>query len=85
VPHYSERNQFRIPDYHRLDFSYTILSKRVKRSKYKSSFTFTLYNVYGRENAFSVFFKRDLNSTANAYKLSVLGSTFPAITYNFEF
>lgn len=85
VPHYSERNQFRIPDYHRLDFSYTLLSKRVKRSKYKSSFTFTLYNVYGRKNAFSVFFKRDLNSTANAYKLSILGSTFPAITYNFEF
>jgi len=85
VPHYSERNQFRIPDYHRLDFSYTIFTSKVKKSKFKSSFTFTLYNLYGRKNAFSVFFKKSQTGAVDAFKLSVLGSTFPAITYNFEF
>jgi hypothetical protein len=85
VPHFSERNQFRIPDYHRLDVSYTVDSNIVRRSFFKGSFTFSIYNLYSRDNAFSIFFRRDLQSTANAFKLSVLGSAFPAITYNFEF
>lgn len=85
VPHFSERNQFRIPDYHRLDISYTIDSDIVRRKFLKGSFTFSIYNLYSRNNAFSVFFRRDLQSTNNAFKLSVLGSAFPAITYNFKF
>ncbi len=85
VPHFSERNQFRIPDYHRLDVSYTINSNIVRRKFLKGSFTFSVYNLYSRNNAFSVFFRRDLQSTNNAFKLSVLGSAFPSITYNFEF
>ncbi len=85
IPHYSDRNAFRIPDYHRLDVAYTIDSNIIRRKKLKGSFTFSIYNLYSRNNAFSVFFKRDLQSTANAFKLSVLGSAFPAITYNFEF
>ena len=85
VPHFSERNQFRIPDYHRLDVSYTIDSNIVRRSFLKGSLTFSIYNLYSRDNAFSIFFRRDLQSTSNAFKLSVLGSAFPAVTYNFEF
>ncbi len=85
IPHYSARNRYRIPDYHRLDVSYTIDSNIIRRKKVKGSLTFSLYNVYARNNAFSVFFRRDLQSTASAYKLSVLGSIFPAVTYNFEF
>ena len=85
VPHFSERNQFRIPDYHRLDVSYTVDSNIVRRSFFKGSFTFSIYNLYSRDNAFSIFFRRDLRSTSNAFKLAVLGSAFPAVTYNFEF
>ncbi len=85
VPHYSSRNQFRIPDYHRLDLSYTVKSNLLKRKNYRGSFTFSVYNVYARNNAFSVFFEKDENNTATAFKLSVLGSIFPAVTYNFEF
>ena len=85
VPHYSERNQFRIPDYHRLDIAYTVKRNAIRRKRYQDSITFSIYNLYGRRNAFSVFFRKDENSRASAYRLSILGSAFPSITYNFKF
>lgn len=85
VPHYSSRNEYRIPNYHRLDLSYTYKRNAVKRKKYQDSITFSLYNVYGRRNAFSVFFRKESNQPAKAYQLSVLGSIFPSVTYTFEF
>ena len=85
VPHYSSRNEYRIPDYHRLDLSYTYKRSAVKRNRYQDSITFSIYNVYSRRNAFSVFFRKENNQPAKAYQLSVLGSAFPSITYTFEF
>ncbi|MEO1049022.1 MAG: TonB-dependent receptor [Bacteroidota bacterium] len=85
VPNFSDRNEFRIPDYHRLDLAYTFSRSKIKKQRYQSSFTFSIYNLYGRDNAFSVFFQRDIESISNAFKLTVLGSPFPAITYNFSF
>lgn len=85
IPHFSPRNQFRIPDYHRLDVSYTITRGAIRKKRFKGSLTLSIYNIYGRKNAFSVFFRRDINSRNRAFKLSVLGSAFPAITYNFRF
>ncbi len=85
VPHYSDRNEYRIPDYHRLDLAYTYKRNAVKKKRYQDSITFSIYNIYSRRNAFSVFFRRDANSPAKAYRLSVLGSAFPSITYSFEF
>lgn len=84
VPQYSERNGFRIPDYHRLDLAWTFRPNALRRKKYKDSFTFSLYNVYARRNAFSVYFERADLSTTQAFRLSVLGTVFPALTYNFE-
>ena len=85
VPNYSDRNEFRIPNYHRLDLSYTYRRNAVKRKRYQDSITFSIYNIYGRRNAFSVFFRKDNNRPPQAYRLSVLGSAFPSITYTFEF
>ncbi len=85
VPHYGNRNEFRIPNYHRLDLSYTYKRNAVKRKRYQDSITFSLYNVYGRRNAFSVFFRKENNQPAKAYRLSVLGSVFPSVTYTFTF
>jgi hypothetical protein len=85
LANYSERNQYRIPDYHRLDISYTIKRNVIKKRRYKDSFTFSIYNFYGRKNAYSIFFRKNQGTTANAYKVSVLGSIFPSFTYNFEF
>lgn len=84
VPIYAERNQLRIPDYHRLDIAYTIGKGYRKDKKFKTSWTFSIYNVYGRRNPFSVFFTQTPFTAAQANRLSVLGSIFPAITFNFE-
>ncbi len=77
---YSRRNQFRIPDFHRLDISLTVGRGFKKARKYKSEWNFAIYNVYGRRNAYSIFF----DESSNANKLSILGM-FPSISYNFNF
>jgi len=80
VLNYSQRNQFRIPDYHRLDISFTFGVGRRKDRKVTDEFIFSIYNVYGRRNAYSVYF----NQSGFAYKLSVLGTVFPSVSYNFK-
>ncbi len=84
IPVFSERNQFRIPDYHRLDLAYTLGMGYRKTSKIKTSWTFSVYNFYGRRNAFSVYFTQKPYAPTRANKLSILGSAFPAVTANFE-
>lgn len=85
VPLYSQRNQLRIPDYHRLDFAYTLGQGYNKTKRVKTSWTFSVYNVYGRENPFSVFFTEGPFQQVQANRLAILGSIFPSITMNFEF
>lgn len=85
IPEISGRNEFRIPPYHRLDISYTIKRNVIKKKRYKDSFTFSIYNLYARQNTYSIFYRKNISRGTNAYKLSVLGTIFPAFTYNFEF
>jgi hypothetical protein len=84
VPIYSDRNQLRIPDYHRLDLAYTVGTGYRKDRPVKISWTFSLYNVYARRNAFSIFFTQDPSQTPQANRLAVIGTIFPALTINFE-
>lgn len=85
VPIYSDRNQIRIPDYHRLDIAYTIGRGYKKNAKFRTSWTLSVYNVYGRKNAFSVYFTQGAFQRAQANRLAVLGAAFPSLTFNFEF
>lgn len=89
--YYSDRNKYRLPDYHRLDLSITLgESLRVKK-KWKGSFTFSVINIYGRKNAYTVFYQRrnsntfNSNSDYNLYKLYIMGRPFPTLTYNIAF
>ena len=84
VPDFGLRNQFRIPDYHRLDVAWTIDSGYRKRKKVDKSWTVAIYNLYSRNNAYSVFFRAN-GGRAEAYKLSIFGAAFPSLTYNFKF
>ncbi len=84
IPVYSDRNQYRIPDYHRLDVAYTV-GPWGKRDRWRNSLTLSIYNLYFRKNAFSVFFRQKPFSSVTAYRVAVLGSMFPAITYDFKF
>jgi hypothetical protein len=85
VANYELRNQFRIPDYHRLDVSATVEGNHRRNKKWDGSWTFSIYNVYSRKNAYSVFFRATNGSTPEAYKLSIFASMFPSISYNFKF
>lgn len=83
---YTERNGYRMPAYHRLDFTATWESKKNKIRKYQSSWTYGLYNVYGRENAYFIQFKNDPNDASKT--IAVQTSLFrfvPSITWNFKF
>jgi len=84
IPTFSERNSLRIPDYHRLDVSYTFDDGLISRRQLKTEFTFSLYNVYARQNAFSVFFRKE-GSQFKSFKLAVLGTVLPFVSYNFKF
>ena len=86
IPIYIDRNQQRIPDYHRLDFSMTFeQNTQVKKRKNESSWVFSIYNVYAHKNAYSVFYRLTPRSLADAYKLSIFATAFPSLTYNFKF
>lgn len=85
IPEVTGRNEFRIPPYHRLDISYTLKRNVIKKKRYKDSFTFSIYNLYARKNTYSIFYRKNISRGTNAYRLSVLGTIFPSITYNFEF
>jgi hypothetical protein len=92
VPIFSDRNQARIPDYIRLDVSFTIADHIWKNrapnpdSRNDDSLNITLYNVLGRPNPFSVFYMRGANSDIPVpNRLSVLGAVIPSVTYNFSF
>jgi hypothetical protein len=84
VPVYSDRNKYTIPNYMRLDFSFTIGS--ILR-KVDDSLVFSIYNLLGRDNAYSVFYKRPVPTfyIPVPYRLAVLGSPMPSLTYNFKF
>ena len=84
IPLYSERNAYRMPDYHRLDVGLTLTNNKKKR--FESSWNFSLYNVYARENAYSIDFKEDPKNPGKmqAVQLSLFRMV-PSITYNFKF
>jgi hypothetical protein len=84
APIYSNRNNFRLPDYQRLDISFNIFPGYRKDRRLKGSWTLGVYNALANKNAYSVNFRGQSISKLRAYKLSVLGTVFPFITYNFQ-
>jgi hypothetical protein len=84
VFYYSERNAYRAPDYHRLDFSATLEGKPGK--KYQSSWSFGIYNVYNRKNVFSLSYEENPNNPAQTQIVkTALFGIIPSVTWNFKF
>ena len=81
--YYSERNEFRIPYYSRLDLSATMQGNLKARKINHSSFSFTIYNVLGRRNPYSIYFKVE-DGKVNGYKMSIFGQQIYMLTYNFH-
>jgi hypothetical protein len=84
LTHYSDRNKYRIPYYSRLDLSVKISGSLKSHKTIHPNWIFSVYNVFGRQNVYSIYFKQEGNAV-NGYKLSVFGQAIPTITFNFDF
>jgi hypothetical protein len=84
LPFYFLRNDSRLPDYHRLDFAWNIYNPQLRDKKFKGNFAFSVYNLYGRKNAYSVFFRSEEN-LLKAYKLTIFGAPIVSLSYKFTF
>ncbi len=85
ITHYSDRNQFRVPYFQRIDFGYTIDRSQAKLKGLKSTFALSLINLLGRSNPYTIYFRRDNLNIQRSYKLSILGTLFPSLNWNFHF
>ncbi|HYG21005.1 MAG TPA: TonB-dependent receptor, partial [Ohtaekwangia sp.] len=85
VVDFSERNLYRMPDYHRLDIAFVIEGNHKRKKLLDGTWVISFYNAYGRKNAYSVFFKDDGRGYITPYKLSVVGSIIPSVSYSFKF
>ena len=83
-PYYGERNEARLPDYHRLDFAWNIYNPSMRDRRWQGRWAFTVYNVYGRSNPYSIFFRTE-NGKTNPYQLTVFGAPILSLAYNFVF
>jgi outer membrane receptor protein involved in Fe transport len=83
VLHYSERNEYRLPDYFRMDLSINLEGNLQSKKFAHGSWMFSVYNLTGRKNAYSVFFKNE-KGRINGYKMSIFGQPIITITYNFK-
>ena len=86
APVYSDRNSFRIPDYHRLDLGLTLEGKERPNKRYHGSLTISVYNAYNRHNTYSISLKENPdNPTITEAWRTYLFPIIPAVTYNFKF
>jgi len=82
--YYTERNASRMPAYHRLDIGATWIRK--KTDKFESSWTFSLYNAYGHDNAYTVTFRDSKSDPSKTEAVqTILFKFVPSFTYNFKF
>jgi hypothetical protein len=84
ITFYTERNGYRMPDYHRLDLAATWIQKKTER--FESSWSFSVYNVYNRMNAYSISFRPSETdpTKTEVVKLSLF-PVIPSVTYTFKF
>ena len=102
VSEYTERNGYRMAPYHRLDLAATLINKDTRKvvnattgevtevpRKYRSSWTFSIYNAYNRANPYFIFFDNDGNLATGDLQVVAkqvsLFSILPSITWNFKF
>ena len=80
VPSYGLRNENRLPTYHRLDISATLVPNSNKNRKWQAEWVFGIYNLYSRQNAASFSFRQNQDTGNNeAVRLTIFGIV-PSVT-----
>lgn len=86
LPIYTGRNEYRLPDYHRLDLSVTLRGKEKPGKRWHGEWNFSFYNAYARKNVWTLNFQQDEDNPEVTYaEMTYLFTIIPAITYNFTF
>ena len=82
--YYSERNQYRIPDFFRMDIAFNIEPSHKLTLLTHSTFSIGVYNVTGRKNAYSVYYISE-EGKLQGYKMAIFGAPIPYLSYNIKF
>ena len=86
LPIYPEhRNEARMPNYHRLDVSYTIKSKPNPDKRWSYDWNFGIFNAYGRKNPWIINFKEERGADYKYAEMTYLFGIIPSVTFNFKF
>ena len=84
MPYYTDRNNYRIPDYMRLDLAFNIEPTHKLTSFLHTSFSFGVYNALARKNAYNIYYVTE-GTDIQGYKLSVFGTAIPYVSINIKF
>jgi hypothetical protein len=83
---YGQRNADRLPNYQRLDLGATYEKPGQEGKRFHSSWSFSIYNVLGRQNPYSIRFQPDPNDASKTQAVqTALFRMVPSATYNFSF
>jgi len=84
-PIFSGRNEYRRPDYHRLDLSLTWRPRHNSRKRWNGELNFSLYNAYGKKNAWMITYDQNVDTGIPYAEMMYLFGIVPSVTYNFKF
>jgi outer membrane receptor protein involved in Fe transport len=85
LAYFNRRNEQRLPDFHRLDLAVNFKFKGSGRFFEDGDWTFSILNLYGRKNPFSLFFVDEQGAPPQANRLAILGIPLPSLSYSIKF
>ena len=93
VDYFSERNAYQLPDFHRMDVSAVLNPRKNRNRNFKSTWTFAIYNLYNRKNAFTIYTRTKQDDDGNIIgdgtekeaRMVYLFPIMPSVTWNFKF
>jgi hypothetical protein len=89
----TERNGYKLFDFHRLDLSATFSPRNNDNRRWKGQWIFSIYNVYNRKNPWTIYTRKKSDKdgevigdgTEKEARLIYLFPIMPSVTYNFKF
>jgi hypothetical protein len=84
-PIYSGRNEYRKPNYDRLDLSLNYIPNPDSKKRWKSEWNFSVYNAYNRKNPWTIMYRQNDDTGIPYAEMMYLFGIVPSITYNFKF
>lgn len=82
---YTDINTWRMPAYHRADVSFNYTPNPESTKRFKSSWNFSIYNIYNRANPYFIYFDPDLSTGTIKAKMVYLFPVLPSVSWNFKF